>query len=92
MNHILTYKLNMKSFYRKKFYFISIVFFLLGNIIYGQSVYYPDRDRWEHNSPAEAGFDKVKLQEAVDFALDNEYSGDRDLRVAILESFGYEPY
>jgi len=38
------------------------------------------------------GFDHEKLENAVEFAGDNEYSGDRDLRVAILKSFGYEPY
>lgn len=37
------------------------------------------------------GFSNEKLQEAINFALDNEYSGDRDLRVAIIKSFGYEP-
>jgi CubicO group peptidase (beta-lactamase class C family) len=32
------------------------------------------------------------LEEAVDFAKANEYSGSHDLRVAIHSSFGFEPY
>jgi CubicO group peptidase (beta-lactamase class C family) len=68
---------------------ISVLF--LSIAVHGQTVYYPDRDNWAHKSPAEAGLNAGKLQEAVDFALNNEYSGDRDLRVAIIKSFGYEP-
>jgi CubicO group peptidase (beta-lactamase class C family) len=33
-----------------------------------------------------------KVQVAVDFALSNEYSGSKDLRIAILEGFQREPY
>lgn len=36
--------------------------------------------------------DEAKLQEAVQFALDNEYSGEVDLRQAILKGFEREPY
>ena len=32
------------------------------------------------------------LMEAVDFAEENEYSGSRDLRIAILKGFAREPY
>ena len=28
----------------------------------------------------------------MDFALSNEYSGSRDLRIAILKGFAHEPY
>ncbi len=59
--------------------------------IHAQSIYYPERDNWIHKDPVEMGFIGEKLQEAVDFAIENEYSGDRDLRVAIIKSFGYEP-
>ena len=60
-------------------------------IIQGQTIYYPEKDNWERKSPAEMGFNTENLREAVDFALASEYTGDRDLRVAILRSFGYEP-
>ena len=54
--------------------------------------YYPERGHWEMQSPAEAGMDTSQLQKAIAFAKANEYSGSRDLRVAIHSSFGFEPY
>ena len=47
---------------------------------------------WAERAPAAAGFNAAKLQAAVDFALNNEYSGARDLRQAILKGFEREPY
>jgi CubicO group peptidase (beta-lactamase class C family) len=57
-----------------------------------QAQYYPEKGEWQHKAPAESGMDDTILQKAVDFALANEYSGSRDLRVAIHSSFGFEPY
>jgi len=54
--------------------------------------YYPEKGQWQEITPAEAGMDSAKLQSAVDFAMANEYSGARDLRVAIHNSFGFEPF
>ena len=54
--------------------------------------YYPEKGEWQQKAPAEAGMNDTILQKAVDFALANEYSGSRDLRVAIHSSFGFEPY
>lgn len=54
--------------------------------------YYPTQDDWENRAPKETGFNADKLQEAVNFAEANEYSGPRDLRLAILEGFSREPY
>jgi CubicO group peptidase (beta-lactamase class C family) len=34
----------------------------------------------------------VVLEKEIDFAQSNEYSGDRDLRIAILKGFAREPY
>jgi len=81
----------MKTIQLLRLTFISFFLFFLTDVIHGQSVYYPEKDNWERKSPAEMGFNTENLQEAVDFALASEYSGDRDLRVAILRSFGYEP-
>ena len=81
----------MKTLQLLRLTFISFFLFFLTDVIHGQSVYYPDKDNWERKIPAEMGFNTENLQEAVDFALASEYSGDRDLRVAILRSFGYEP-
>ena len=57
-----------------------------------QDYYYPPKGDWEIKSPESMGFDKIKLNEAVQFALDNEYSGSHDLRLAIIEGFEREPY
>ncbi|MDT8400945.1 MAG: serine hydrolase [Bacteroidales bacterium] len=78
-------------FTKSKFAFVSLFLFIFCPGAIGQYLYFPDKDTWERKSPAEMGFKTEKLREAVDFALANEYTGDRDLRVAIIKSFGYEP-
>jgi CubicO group peptidase (beta-lactamase class C family) len=55
--------------------------------------YYPGRGaEWERRSAEDMKMDQAKLDEAVRYALDNEYSGSRDLRQAILKGFQHEPY
>ncbi|MDX1315422.1 MAG: serine hydrolase [Eudoraea sp.] len=55
--------------------------------------YFPERNaNWAEKNPTELSIDQSKLKEAVDFALDNEYSGSRDLRIAILKGFEREPF
>jgi len=54
--------------------------------------YYPEKGEWQQRTPAESDLDVSQLQSAVNFARENEYSGSRDLRVAIHSSFGFEPY
>jgi len=54
--------------------------------------YFPDKGEWQHKTPDEYGIDSDKIAEAVDFAKANEYSGSSDLRIAILSSFGFEPF
>lgn len=53
--------------------------------------YFPERGDWDARDAAAAGFQPALLDSAVQFALDNEYSGERDLRLAILKSFSREP-
>lgn len=68
---------------------LAVAFFVQAQPNY----YYPERGAaWESKSPAEFGIDQEKLDEAVDFAIQNEYSGSRDLRLAILKGFEREPY
>jgi CubicO group peptidase (beta-lactamase class C family) len=57
-----------------------------------EAQYYPPGGEWERKSPPELGFDEMKLEAAVQFAQDHEYSGSRDLRIAILEGFQRESY
>jgi CubicO group peptidase (beta-lactamase class C family) len=54
--------------------------------------YYPDKGEWQRRTPAGSGMDSVVLQAAVEFAKANEYSGLRDLLIAIHNSFGFEPF
>jgi CubicO group peptidase (beta-lactamase class C family) len=53
--------------------------------------YFPSRTEWKQKTPKEVGLNPTSIQQAVDFAMANEYSGPRDLRLAILESFSREP-
>lgn len=58
-----------------------------------QTVYYPGPgDDWQRLSPAEAGFDPAKLQEAVAFAKSAESADTRDLEQRHYFSFGLEPH
>lgn len=66
-------------------------FALLLGFLVSQAQYYPPRSSWETREPGELQLDPIKLQDAIDFALANEYSGERDLRLAILKSFSREP-
>ncbi len=55
--------------------------------------YFPKKQlEWEQRSPSEMNLNEIKLQEAIDFALENEYKGSRDLRIAILKGFEREPF
>ncbi len=67
---------------------------LLTGWAFSQSdLYFPERNAtWEVRSPESFSIDQKKLQEAVQFAQENEYSGPRDLRIAILKGFEREPF
>ncbi len=54
--------------------------------------YFPGRGDWEQKDVKEAGMKPAALEEAVSFATANEYSGSRDLRIAILKGFEREPF
>lgn len=54
--------------------------------------YFPPRGQWETRQASAFGLDQTKLNEAIQFAEANEYSGSRDLRIAILEGFASEPF
>ena len=55
--------------------------------------YFPAKgESWQEIKPAKAGFKEQELLAAVKFAEENEYSGSRDLRIAILKGFAREPY
>lgn len=69
-------------------FLLSTTFILAQN-----SYYFPDRNiAWQEKAPKSLKVDSKGLQEAVAFAEQNEYSGSRDLRLAILKGFESEPF
>lgn len=74
---------------------LKISLFLLlfsHNISFCQS-YFPSANQlWETKNPEEFNLSTVALNKAINFAQSNEYSGERDLRIAILKGFEKEPY
>jgi len=80
----------------KQFTLTILMIFLFTGIGYSKKknhIYYPDSgNNWTHSSPGSSGFIPETLKGVVDFALANEYSGSRDMRIEILKAFGYEPY
>ena len=73
-------------------HFILLVVFLTG-VSAQEKYYFPERNGdWSQKSPTALKIDSEKLQEAVSFAEANEYSGSRDLRIAILKGFEREPF
>lgn len=66
---------------------------ILSFSLQGQDYYYPEKNElWEAQTPESFDIDSKELMEAVSFAKENEYSGGRDLRIAILKGFKHEPY
>ncbi len=55
------------------------------------SVYYPDKE-WVKKQPAEVGLDATLLKTAVDYAIANDASAPRDLKLNHYRSFGREPF
>jgi len=66
------------------------ILFLFSVNVYAQDSYYPDKI-WEEKSPESLGLNFKKLDEAIQFAINNENSVENDLRIAIIKSFGNEP-
>ncbi len=54
--------------------------------------YYPSKNQWENKTASQLGLRQSAIDDAVQFAMDNEYAGQKDLRLAILQSFSREPY
>ena len=73
---------------------LASIFLLLFSIhLQAQGTYFPERNaNWEQVAPAKATMNATALDEVIAFAKANEYSGSRDLRIAILEGFKREPF
>jgi len=83
--------------------YVLVSFFVLLSIIpvteslYAYSkdqkpAYFPKRRVWEKREPEELGLDSRLLQEAIDFAVANEWTGPKDLKIAVTQAFAVEPY
>ena len=72
---------------------IIILISLQANIETAKAQYFPARGAdWQTLTPKKAGLDENNLTKLVEFAQANEYSGSKDLRIAILQGFAREPY
>ncbi|WP_425235229.1 serine hydrolase domain-containing protein [Ulvibacterium sp.] len=72
---------------------ILFCLFSLSTLFAQKDYYFPERnDLWEIKTPNTFKIDENKLQGVVEFAKENEYSGSRDLRIAILKGFEREPF
>jgi CubicO group peptidase (beta-lactamase class C family) len=76
-----------------KYRLIIVLFLVSVTVGAQQAYYYPEKGAdWESKSPAEFGIELAAMEEAIEFARSNEYSGSRDLRQAILKGFEREPF
>ena len=57
-----------------------------------QDLYFPSKGNWEVKLPSDFNYDSKKIQEAIDFVIENQNNGNKDLRVEILKGFSTEPY
>ncbi|MGB5480118.1 MAG: serine hydrolase [Eudoraea sp.] len=72
---------------------LAILIFAINTAIGQQAYYFPERNaEWQERPPSSFNLNETKLNEAVNFAKGNEYSGSRDLRIAILKGFEREPF
>ena len=86
---------NFKAFRRYLLFFIAFVSMMNGMLseVDAQQLYYPQQNgTWEERATGGLALDESLIEDAVQFAVENENNVDRDLRIAILEAFSREPY
>ena len=71
---------------------VTLLLSALPGLAHGQSYWPGQHLDWERRDPAAAGFDPVKLQEAVDLAIASESTSPRDLEFNHQMTFAREPY
>jgi len=54
--------------------------------------YFPTAQSWEHKSAVSSGFDSIKLNEAIQFAKENENKNPRSMELSHLMNFSKEPF
>ena len=72
---------------------LFIALTLSWQVLQAQTHYFPPKaSEWETRKAVDFGLNQNKLDAAVSFAKENEYSGSKDLRIAILKGFAREPF
>ena len=72
---------------------LLIILLCCTSLVAQDNYFFPERNaEWAEKPSKDFKINADKLLEAVDFAENNEYSGSRDLRIAILKGFEREPF
>lgn len=72
---------------------LLFLFIFINAGLNAQDYYFPERNAsWQELSVKDTGWSVSGIDDVVAFAKANEYSGSRDLRIAILEGFKREPF
>nr|WP_297911335.1 serine hydrolase [uncultured Allomuricauda sp.] len=72
---------------------ISLLFVCVGTFLTAQDSYFPERyAEWSRVDIQKQSYNSQTLERAIAFAKENEYSGSKDLRQAILKGFQREPF
>ncbi len=74
----------------KKFLSLLTIIFFIN--VSAQNTYFPTKENWETKSPEFFEYDSKKLNKAIEFVIENQNNGDKDLRVEILKRWSIEPY
>ncbi len=83
--------IHYQSFIKLRYSFIIIIFSLFIATSIAQTFYFPDQN-WESKTAKDVDLNENIIDGAVEFAIQNEYSGSKDLRIAIYEGFKNEPF
>ncbi len=76
-----------------KFTALALLFLFISTTLSAQKIYFPEKNKiWETKNPSEVGINQSTVDNAIKFAIENEYSGSEDMRINILEGFKHEPY
>ncbi len=73
--------------------FLYVILLCTFSLVAQDNFYFPERNaEWLEKPSKDFKINADKLLEALEFAKNNEYSGSRDLRIAILQGFEREPF
>ena len=73
--------------------FLYVILLCTSSLVAQDNFYFPESNaEWLEKPSKDFKIKTDKLLEALEFAKNNEYSGSRDLRIAILQGFEREPF